>query len=64
MAKPFGAKKVCYNGIVLPCTAIADFEKLGNSNPLFKKLDEIVKANGGCWCADAEDYLLKNAPKL
>ena len=36
----------------------------GKTDPLFAKLDEIVKANGGLWCAKAEEYLLANAPKI
>ncbi|MBQ7643349.1 MAG: zinc-binding dehydrogenase, partial [Clostridia bacterium] len=43
MGKADGAKKVCYNELDLPLTAISDFEELGKSNPMYKKLDEIVK---------------------
>lgn len=64
MEKPNGAKKVCYPSLDIPLVALEDFAKLGETNPLFKKLDEIVRANGGLWCADAEKYLLENAPKL
>lgn len=64
MGKPDGAKKVCYTGLNLPLVAIDDFEELGKTNPMFKKLDEIVKQNGGLWCAEAEEYLLENAPKI
>lgn len=64
MEKPSGAKKVCYNHLNLPLVAIADFAELGKKDPLYKKLDEIVKANGGLWCAEAEEYLLANAPKI
>lgn len=64
MGKPSGAKKVCYNQLDLPLTAIEDFEELGKTDPLFKKLDELVKKHGGLWNAEAEEYLLQNAPKL
>lgn len=64
MATPNGAKKVCYTGLDLPLVALDEFEKLGEHDPLYKKLDEIVKANGGLWCAEAEEYLLENAPKI
>ena len=64
MAKPSGAKKVCYTHISLPLTAIADFEELGKTDPMFAKLDEIVKKNGGLWCKEAEDYLLEHAKKI
>lgn len=56
-----GGKKLCYTNISLPLTAISDFAKLGESDPLFKTLAEIVESNGGLWCAEAEKYLLANA---
>lgn len=59
-----GGKKLIYNNIKLDLTAIADFEEKGKSDPLFKKLDEIVKDNNGLWCAEAERYLLAHAPKI
>ena len=40
-----GGKKLIYNNIQLELTAIADFEEKGKNDPLFKKLDEIVKGN-------------------
>ena len=55
-----GGKKLIYTHIELPLTAIADFEKLGESDSRFKALDEIVKVNNGLWCTDAEKYLLNN----
>ena len=64
MEKPSGAKKVCYSGIDIPMVAVDDFEKLGESDPLYRELARIVKANGGLWCAEAEAYLLENGPKL
>ena len=64
MGKANGAKKVCYTGLDLPLVALEDFEKLGAREPLYKKLDEIVKAHGGLWCTEAEEYLLANAPKI
>lgn len=64
MATPNGAKKVCYNHLDLPLIAISELGELGKTNPLYKKLDEIVKANDGLWCAEAEEYLLANAPKI
>ena len=59
-----GGKKLCYTNISLPLTAIADFAKLGDSDPLFKKLAEIVDSNDGLWCAEAEKYLLANAKAI
>lgn len=64
MGTPNGAKKVCYNHLDLPLIAIDDLPNLGKTNPLYKALAEIVERNGGVWCAEAEAYLLENAPKI
>ena len=64
MKKPYGAKKVCYADLDIPLVALSDFAEMGKTDPLYKNLDEIVKRNGGTWCAEAEQYLLANAPKL
>ena len=64
MEKPDGAKKVCYNGLDLPLTAIADFEELGKEDPMFARLHALVQKHGGLWNAEAEAYLLENCPKL
>ncbi len=64
MEKPTGAKKVCYTGIDIPMVAIEDFEELGKNDLLYRELNRIVKANGGLWCAEAEQYLLENGPKI
>ena len=55
-----GGKKLIYTHIDLPLTAIADFESLGKDDARFMALAEIVKKNGGLWCAEAEKYLLEN----
>ena len=55
-----GGKKLIYTQIELPLTAIADFEKLGETDPLFAKLAEITKRHNGLWSAEAEKYLLAN----
>ena len=52
-----GGKKLIYTHISMPLTAIADFGK--TDDPMFKKLDEIVKGNNGLWCNEAEKYLLE-----
>lgn len=64
MGTPNGAKKVCYNHLDLPLIAIADLPELGKTDPLYKALADIVAANGGLWCAEAEAYLLEHAPKI
>lgn len=55
-----GGKKLIYTGVDMPLTAIADFGKLGESDPFFAKLDELCKKNNGLWSAEAEKYLLEN----
>ena len=64
MEKPSGAKKVCYNELDLPLIAISDLKELGKENELYRVLGEIVERNGGIWCAEAENYLLANAPRI
>ena len=59
-----GAKKLVYTHISMPMTAISDFEKLGETDPMFKKLDEICKKNNGLWSVEAENYLLANCKKI
>lgn len=53
-----GGKKLIYNHIDMPLTAIDDFKTLGESNPLFKKLHELVEKHSGLWNEEAERYLL------
>ena len=55
-----GGKKLIYTHIDMPLTAIEDFEKLGETDPFFKKLAEITAKNNGLWSAEAEKYLLEN----
>lgn len=59
-----GGKKLTYTNISMPMTAIADFEKLGESDPMFRELAAIVKKNNGLWCLKAEKYLLANAKAI
>lgn len=59
-----GGKKLIYNHIDMPLTAIDDFAKLGETDPFFKTLSEIVQSNNGLWCARAEKYLLSNAKPI
>jgi len=56
-------KKLIYTNISMPLTAIADFAALGEKDPLFAALHEIVSGNNGLWCAQAERYLLDNCSK-
>ena len=58
-----GGKKLVYNHISMPLTALSDFAEKGKTDPLFKELDKIVKAHNDLWCPEAEKYLLAHAPK-
>jgi len=53
-----GGKKLIYNEIDMPLTAIADFEKLGEVDPFYKTLHGLTEKAGGLWSAQAEEYLL------
>ena len=53
-----GGKKLVYTQIEMPMTAIADFAKLGETDPLFKELAAICDRHNGLWSAEAEKYLL------
>lgn len=59
-----GGKKLIYNHIDLPLTAIADFAEAGKTDPLFAELDRICKEHNGLWNAEAEKYLLENANNI
>ena len=55
-----GGKKLIYNHINLPLTAIEDFAVLGKTDARFKTLHTLVAENNGLWSAAAEKYLLEN----
>ncbi len=59
-----GGKKLIYNQISMPLTAISDFAKLGENDPMFKRLAELVEENNGLWNGEAEKYLLANAKPI
>ena len=59
-----GGKRLVYTHVNMPMTAIADFAKLGESDPFYAELARICEANHGLWCKEAEDYLLAHAPKV
>ena len=64
MKTPSGVKKICYNHIDIPLTAVSDIPELGKSDPMWAEIAKIIERNGGLWCNEAEKYLLENAPKL
>lgn len=59
-----GTKKLVYTHISMPMTAISDFAKLGESDPLFKALAEICFCHDGLWSVEAESYLLEHGKKI
>ncbi len=59
-----GGKKLIYNHISLPLTAIEDFGEKGKTDPLFQRLAQLCGETGGLWNLQAEQYLLQNAPAI
>ena len=59
-----GGKRLVYTHVSMPMTAITDFAELGKTNPYFAALAEICGRNNGLWCTEAEEYVLRNAPRL
>ncbi len=59
-----GGKKLIYNHIDMPLTAIDDFGELGRTDPLFAELDRLCKAAGGLWNPAAEKYLLAHGRSI
>ena len=59
-----GGKKLIYTHKNLPLVAIADFARLGESDPFFAKLAELVAETKGLWNVGAEEFLLLNAPSV
>ena len=59
-----GGKKLIYNFISMPLTALADLAELGKTDPMYARLAEIVERNNGLWCPEAEKYLLANAKPI
>lgn len=55
-----GGKKLIYNHFDMPLTAIEDFAKLGESDPLFKALADLVDKHNGLWNHEAETFLLNH----
>jgi threonine dehydrogenase-like Zn-dependent dehydrogenase len=58
-----GGKKLIYNHVRMPLTAIDEFGAKAAESPeplksILRELDRICKANGGLWCAEAEKFLL------
>ena len=58
-----GFKKLIYNAISMPLTAITDFEEKGKTDPLFRSLAEICSKHNGLWSVEAEEFLLNKLAK-
>ncbi|MBQ8507922.1 MAG: L-sorbose 1-phosphate reductase, partial [Clostridia bacterium] len=59
-----GGKKLIYPNISMELTAIDDFAKKGETDPMFAKLAEICARNNMLWSEEAEKYLLANAKAI
>ncbi len=59
-----GGKKLVYNEIDMPMTAIEDFEKLGENDKFYAGLAKICKKHNNLWSDEAEKYILKHGKKL
>ncbi len=55
-----GGKKLTYTQFNMPLTAIDDFEELGKTDSLFKKLSESCKKHKGLWNSEAEKILFEH----
>jgi len=45
-------------------TALADFARLGETDPLFAELACLTQAHNGLWSREAEQYLLAHAAPI
>lgn len=55
-----GGKKLIYTHVDMPLTAIEDFAKLGETDPLYKELADSVAKTNGLWNGEAEKILLNS----
>ena len=56
-----GGKKLVYNHISMPLTALEDLPSKGEEDPFYAELAKIVAEHKGLWSPAAEKYLLENA---
>ena len=59
-----GGKKLIYTSVEMPLTAISDFEKLGESDPVYAELARIVAKTNGLWNLEAETYLMNHMKSI
>ena len=55
-----GGKKLIYTHMNMPLTALTDLRAKGSEDARYTALADIVDANKGLWCPEAEEYLLAN----
>ena len=53
-----GGKKLIYNHLTMPLTALTDFRARGKEDARYQDLADIVDCHQGLWCPEAEEYLL------
>ncbi len=53
-----GGKKLIYTHVTMPLIALTDLRSRADENPHYAALADIVEANRGLWCPEAEEYLL------
>jgi threonine dehydrogenase-like Zn-dependent dehydrogenase len=59
-----GGKKLIYTNKQMPLVAIEEFADRGKDDPFYAKLAEICGANNNLWNAEAERFVLENAPDI
>jgi hypothetical protein len=59
-----GGKKLIYTQVRMPLTALDSLEERGRAEPFYANLACMVKAHNGLWSAEAERYVLRNAPRM
>ncbi len=60
LPKLSGGKKLIYNHISMPLTALKDFRALSGEDSRFAALADILDSSNGLWCPEAEKYLLSH----
>jgi threonine dehydrogenase-like Zn-dependent dehydrogenase len=56
-----GGKKLIYTNISMPLISLARLGEMGETDPFYKDLDQIVAENEYIWSLEAEKFLLANA---
>jgi threonine dehydrogenase-like Zn-dependent dehydrogenase len=56
-----GGKKLIYTQLEMPLTAITDFAKKGETDPMFATLAEICSRHQDLWSVEADEFLLSFA---